>query len=107
MWLDDGYRMLCLLLASLALVPTLWATSLIDRAWRAPVEPASAPKRLMALLVRKPHVQPITKSDAQLAGLMTAEDGSVDNVSSHLPDEMVSDVTVVVNRAANSCEKAA
>ena len=69
----DGYWVPILVLASLALIPVLWATSLIDRAWRAPREPVIAAKPFVAPLVQKPSIEANTERDVQFAGFSPGE----------------------------------
>lgn len=67
------YQVVFILVASLALIPVLWATSLLDRAQREPVEPAAAPKPPVALPPPKPHIEATTESDDQFGGLTLDE----------------------------------
>src|ERR1700733_14602010 len=91
---DDAntYQVCLILAASLALIPIFWGTSLLDGAYRAPVEPASASKLLVSLRVPKPHVEAKTETDDQLAGLTPDERRLANAVLRELPGESVADV---------------
>lgn len=41
---ENGYLILFIFVASLAVIPLFWATSLLDHSIRAPLEPAAAPE---------------------------------------------------------------
>lgn len=60
------YQVVFVLVASLALIPVFWATSLIDQAWRAPLAPATRPILVMA---RKPRIEAEAERDDQPAAL--------------------------------------
>lgn len=68
----DGSQAVFVLVASLALIPVFWATSLLDAAWRAPLAPTTT---LIARPVRERHIEAKTKSDDQPTGLAPDERG--------------------------------
>jgi hypothetical protein len=98
------YQVVFILVASMALIPTIWATSLIDRACRLSLELATAPKELSALPAPKPHTETETESDGQLVGLTLDECDLVEAVLRELPDASVADVIAEIKSPTAATE---
>jgi hypothetical protein len=84
------YQVVLILVASMALIPTIWATSLIDRACRLSPKLVTAPEELIAL--PEPHTETETESDDQLVDLTPYERDLVKAVLREFPDASVADV---------------
>jgi hypothetical protein len=64
------YKVLFILVASLAIIPLFWGTSLLDQAIRAPIAPEAAPEWLVTPPLQNFHIEPPkVDSETQLAGL--------------------------------------
>jgi hypothetical protein len=64
------YKVLFILLASPAIIPLFWGTSLLDAAIRAPVAAATMPKMIITPPLQNFHIEPTkTESEQEAAGL--------------------------------------
>lgn len=101
---DD--QVVFVLTAGLALIPTMWATWLIDRAWRASLEPRVS-KRLITTQLPRLCIETKPKNDDQLAGLTPTELELVKIVLSELPDASVADVIAEIKSPTGAVEAVA